>query len=710
MATPVCDRGYAAPMAQAPPLPRSGTTQEPTAGSSPALGPLAHPTRFLLGAVVLMGCSGGEGPDFGPKELPLAGSELVYTRLAADLLEGQPRWKTLHARPGDPPRVEVACPSRDQVSNSGDQLSLILPPPCAVEFNITSEDGPVSLQAAAGVDLALARRMSGGAPALAVTFQVHVNDKPVAQRIVEVRSSSANDEVMNKSSHNSWQPFDQGEIRLKPGDTVRLSTQLPPGVPKTLPPVPAAFGSLRLEREHRRSRTQASADRPNLVLLVMDTERADRTEPYGYHRPTTPHLKSLADRGLTYEHAYSTSSWTWPATASMLTGRPPTAHGVRVHQSGFLAHELQTLPEALQEVGFSTAAFVANPLVSADHNYSQGFEHFFGTPRMVKGDGLLPEVRAWLTEHCRERFFLYIHLADPHTPHTPSPEEMKQFTGLDEAPVPPTAMVTQTFRLKRGLPPGADGLPQYKRLLRPEEIPWYSDVYDASVHQGDRAVGQVLALLDELQLAGTTVLAYTSDHGEEVLDHKGLGHGHELWEELVRVPLILAGPGLPTGARIQTPVSTRHLAATLARFGGTQMPGTSPGPGDSDIFLGSAEEPDARPVFFETHEGWWRGTTASIYGVRSGDWVLHWGLDGGQASVSGAPEGGEVRLYNLRDDPQQKGNLAELEPQQVKRLKHLISTELNRLHEYAPRQKARAGWGTQALLEAIGYASGDDDD
>lgn len=630
------------------------------------------------------------------------GSEMVYGRLQRDLLVGAPSWEVVQSVPEHPPRVQVVTPSRDQVSDSGDQLALVLPAPAEVRFHVSEEDGAVQLRASAGVHLSLARALAPGAPPVVVDFEIEVNGEIVARRRVETSHSTANDEVLNRVRHNSWTPFDPEDVPLAAGDEVHLRTILvaaPPGIQE----VPAAFGSLRLERVTHQPRTTAGPDRPNLVLFVMDTERFDRTSAYGYSRPTTPNLEQLANRGLLFEQAYATSSWTWPSMASMLTGRAPAAHGVRVHQSGFLAHELQTLAEVLQEQGFTTGAFVANPLLSSTHNYDQGFERFEGNAKLVNGGQIVPQALEWLEANREHRFFLYLHLVDPHTPHTPRRAELEAFTGRTQRLAAPDAMVARTFALRQRL--GPDGFPLVEEVLQAGEGQWYSDVYDACVHQGDHWLGVVLERLQELGLTENTVVAYTSDHGEELLDHRNLGHGHELWQELVRVPLVLAGPGIPAGERVTTPVSNRHLGPSLARFGGARL-----GVASEVLFLGDAARIDERPIFFETHEGWWKGRTASIYGVRRGDWVLHWCLDGGQQGAPTGPAGGEVRLYHLGHDAEEREDLAPRNPDLVAELKTLISSALALQSPRAPGAKDRSGWGTRALLQAIGYASGGEDD
>jgi arylsulfatase A-like enzyme len=646
---------------------------------------------LVLFVLALAACSGSSDP-----------ADLTYRRVQVDLLEGQPRWTVETA--ARPPVVEVVCPSRDQVTDSGDRLALVLPPPAVVRFKITPEDGEVFLGASAGVHLTLARKLPRGAPPVVVDFEVQVNGRVVARRSVETRASRVEAELQNLAQHNSWSTLGPDEVPLSPGDEVVLRTLLPTKIPPGLGPIPAAFGSLRLERATTIPRAGASPEAPNLVLLVMDTERADRTGVHGYGRPTTPNLAALGERGLVFENAQAPSSWTWPSMASMLTGRPPAAHGVRVHQGGFLAHELETVAEVLQARGFTTGAFVANPLISATHNYDQGFEHFQGGKQLVGGERVVPPALAWLESNAGRRFFLYLHLVEPHTPHDPSPEDLRAFTGRETGLLPPNAMVPMTFELKDKHPPGPDGMPQMELVSSAEERQWFSDVYDACVYQGDRWLGEVTAGLERLGLTDNTVVVYTSDHGEELFDHRGLGHGHELWQELIHVPLVIAGPGIAPG-RVSVPVSNRQLGPTLARLGGASLPAVH-----DPLFLIDVESLAPRPLSFETHEGWWRGKTATLYGLREGDWVLHWALDGGQAGADWSDRDGETRLFNLAADPGETNDLATRHPERVASLKATLARELDAAARDAPVQKSRGGWGTKALIQAIGYASGDEDE
>jgi arylsulfatase A-like enzyme len=152
-----------------------------------------------------------------------------------------------------------------------------------------------------------------------------------------------------------------------------------------------------------------------------------------------------------------------------------------------------------------------------------------------------------------------------------------------------------------------------------------------------------MARLDELGLRETTVVALTSDHGEELFDHERLAHGHTLHAELVRVPLLLAGPGIPA-RRVSEPISNRHLAPTLARIGGAELPHATDG-----VMLFEDELP-SRSISFQTGKGVWGDERGQhLFGVRKGDWVLHHNADMKQRSWS---------LYEVKTDPYELNNLA----------------------------------------------------
>jgi hypothetical protein len=163
----------------------------------------------------------------------------------------------------------------------------------------------------------------------------------------------------------------------------------------------------------------AAGDAPTLVLVVVDTLRADRLGCYG-GGVATPRIDALAARGVRFATARAASSWTWPATSSILTGLYPGAHGVRDYQRCLLVEGLDTLPELCMRRGYTTGGFVANALIAADNNFDQGFETFVCAPN-VTARALNARVAAWLadTEGCAR--FLYVHYMDPHLPYLPPP-------------------------------------------------------------------------------------------------------------------------------------------------------------------------------------------------------------------------------------------------------------------------------------------------
>ncbi len=622
--------------------------------------------------------------------------------LELDLLEDGVGWEVREARAGDGPRRGALATSIDPYADGGDLPALVLPPPARVELVLPADRGALRLRAASGVDVSLARRLPPGGAAT-LHFELRVDGRLVHERSLRVEARRGRPGP-GDGSEWAWVGGDQG-LEAPAGARLSLATRAE-GLESLAPgEALAGFGGLTLERRAQKPRARARADAPNLVLVVMDTQRVDRTSAYGYARPTTPHLARLAARGVLYEQAFATSSWTWPATASILTGLPPAGHGVTSHRECWLGYPLQTLAEVLGERGYATGGFSANPLVTPARNFQQGFERFDATRRFTDGAEVMPAVLEWVRAHAGARFFLYLHLVDPHTPHNPLPAELARL-GLAPPPGFPADGYERLLGATRArllAPPASRG--PLDRAAPDAAAAWISDVYDACVASGDHWLGTLLDLLDELGLGETTVVAYTSDHGEELLDHGTYDHAHSLHPELVRVPLVLAGPGIPRGVRVATAVSNRHVAPTLARLGGTELPAAT------DAFdLGRPERVPARDVFYSTRKGLWGASEmTAIEGVRSRTDSLHWASEGrphvGEPLLGAR---GDARLYDLARDPGEHVDRAREDPERVEAL--LERLRAHRAH-WAPLVPSRRATGaaTLELLRAVGYAGEDQD-
>ncbi|MFO0980813.1 MAG: sulfatase [Planctomycetota bacterium] len=287
----------------------------------------------------------------------------------------------------------------------------------------------------------------------------------------------------------------------------------------------------------------------NVVVILIDTLRADHVSSYGYPRPTTPHIDRVARDGLRYERAISSASWTTPATASIFTARDPYAHGVIDETSHYLADDLVTLAEVFAAAGYTTGAFVANPLLSWTANFDQGFQLYDLLP-LANARGTLKHAIDWIASVKERRFFAYVHLIDPHSAYRAPGKHADRFLNDPWRPV---------YQGDQGLTPlQRDTLEKQRRL------------YDAEIAYADDQIGRFMGELEQLGLARDCVLLITSDHGEEFNEHGGLEHGHTLYEELIHVPLVLRGPGVTPGV-LPAPVQTMRIAPTLVRLAGLDV-------------------------------------------------------------------------------------------------------------------------------------------
>jgi len=316
--------------------------------------------------------------------------------------------------------------------------------------------------------------------------------------------------------------------------------------------------------------------RPDLVLVVIDTLRADHVGLYGSQRPTTPNLDALAAEGSWFQQAYAHSGWTLPSMASLLTGLLPHQHRAvrdpeQPRRFGRLAPETVTLAERLGEAGYACGAVVNNtyfaPIFGLDQGFGDGWNYRGASNAEHRSaDATVAAALAWLAAQSPP-VFLLVHFMEPHLLYDPAPAVRGTFTGHARPPVPvPWGTPASLAPLWRGEQPS------------PEQIEYIRQLYDEEVLAADRALGRLLEALRQRSRWPDTVVVVTADHGEEFFEHGGFEHGHTLYAELTRVPLVVAGPGLARGERSEL---VRHVDVAQGLLA---LAGASPDPAAPDLF------------------------------------------------------------------------------------------------------------------------------
>jgi arylsulfatase A-like enzyme len=338
----------------------------------------------------------------------------------------------------------------------------------------------------------------------------------------------------------------------------------------------------------------------NVLLIGIDTLRADHatlSSGGGTGRELTPHLAALASRGTRFEAAVSQAPWTMPAFASILTGRYPHEHGA-ISLAGSLRPEEVTLAEVLREAGWATRAVVSHEYVDRWHGFAQGFERF--DQRNVKGHEAITSsdvtdaAIAELSAAGSRPLFLFVHYFDPHY-------EYRDHDGIAFADGYRGWLRDQLH---------FDNLVKNRQLVGPAELDFVKALYAEEVAFTDREVGRLLGALRAQGLEEDTLVAVVADHGEEFLDHGNFGHTTTLYEELVHVPLVLAGPGVAVGERFREPVETRALFGTLLDLCGVDYAPRSrersllrsPDGGAAAMAFSTVWLPDAKPEWGKRFE------------------------------------------------------------------------------------------------------------
>jgi arylsulfatase A-like enzyme/uncharacterized membrane protein YbhN (UPF0104 family) len=447
------------------------------------------------------------------------------------------------------------------------------------------------------------------------------------------------------------------------------------------------------------------ADRPNLILVMVDTLRADHLSCYGgEHAVATPNLCRLATDGGTLFNGFSHASWTKPATASLLTSLVPTSHQA-MSKTAALPDEIETLAEALQGHGYATGGIVSNTNLTEAFGFSQGFDeyqylgpdylfgaeesssklvlyqilrrvYFTAVPGLRFGDfyqdsGVVNE-RAFefLDRHRDSRFFLFLHYMDPHDPYFRHP-----YDGY-------------------GIARASNQHPKPSLAAEMQEL------YKGEIAYLDENFGRLLAQLEALGLYDDTVIVLVADHGEEFHEHGGFWHGLTLYEEQIRVPLLVkwqkGEADAPAEVR-ETPARLIDVAPTLLARAGVRIPAAMQG-ADLAGDLAARSEADRLVFAEEDHEG------NVLRAIRSARWKWIEANEGNPRGLA------TLELFDVTADPGERENLAEREPGTVAELRrHADGQRLAAQQGQVGEAKAASiSDEERASLCALGYLTGED--
>jgi len=473
-----------------------------------------------------------------------------------------------------------------------------------------------------------------------------------------------------------------------------------------------------------------SSSRPNVILISIDTLRADHVSCYGYGRPTTPGIDHLAASGVLFTHAVSTASFTTPAHASMMTGLFPTSHGAQYQRDdpdafviSPIASSVPTLAEILADQGYDTAAFVASPMVGRQFGFGRGFRVFDdhydrlssvrgqmvarSTPfRLLRRTGIYgardldaerkaDEVNAAAMRWIERRrgstapFFLFVHYYDPHAPYAAPERLLETHAGAGRVPYDLDLLLRGQYTLSAG---ARDAI---------------LEDYDEEIAYADRAMSRLLDALGP-EVVDRSLIIVTSDHGESFGEHGHWGHNILLYEDLIDVPFVVRPPGGTAEARVIDDVIAQptDIQPTVLAWLGIRVPAGTQGrdlagiidPGAHGPSQRSDEGPPVRQLAFAElarNVGWARrwgpALDRDLLAARAGRWKYI-------RSSRGTEE-----LYDLEADPAETHDLAAADPVALDSMRRLMDSWRLTQTRHLDNENQELDEGLLENLRSLGY-------
>ncbi len=553
----------------------------------------------------------------------------------------------------DPPGVYLPA---------GGSLVFFLRIPEGSSLRVTGgAEAPVDLRAPAGSRLAVEVRTASG------------------RQLVETLEARASGDVLlleTKLDAVSGEPAEVVFRAETDGLWVRPELQAP--VARERPRRPR-------EKEER-DRLAARTSELNMLFVVLDGATPLRMSLHGYEKPTTPAIDALGEGGVVFTTAVTQAVYTIASMGSLLTGQYPERHQ-SVSFADRLPESAVTVPGLLTTSGVRTTAFAGNAVVSSKFGLDRGYESFQAAWELDsyagRGDSVLQLFDAWLSKRTDQRFFAYVHFKEPHFPYNPPPPYDRRFGAPTLFPegIHVWADVNRyNIAAAEGETPDDDVIRRIRAL------------YDGNMAYADHLVGELLSRLDALGLRETTMVVLTADHGEAMFEHRFFGHNTQLYEESIRVPLIVSIPGL-TPRRVETLVELLDLAPTILELMGLggheaiqQMQGRSLLP----ALLGEEGTGGDRVAFSRTL---W---DKPRYSARTEDVKLIWDS-----------RTGDQEFYRLDEDPAELESVIEEEPIVAGVARHDLFRWLREQEHLraAPPDCAILSEDESRAMEALGYTA-----
>jgi arylsulfatase A-like enzyme len=441
----------------------------------------------------------------------------------------------------------------------------------------------------------------------------------------------------------------------------------------------------------RQAGEEANQPPPNVVLIVLDTLRADHLSCYGYERKTSPNIDRFAETATLYGDCVSTAPWTLPAHASLFTGKYPFEHGAytsvsrraRMADAYPLPSEQLTLAEFLHAEGYKTGAFVANAVYcSRWTGLDQGFDRYF--VKYMYAEAMMPRVFTWLERRGGRPFFLFLNLMDTHWPLNVSPRP-----GFIDPPADPDVRGVSR-RFAEAVLPATGPVPQE---LRQKLV----DQYDTAVANVDGQIGRLLAKLRALELYEQAVIVITSDHGNYFGEHFLTGHSKDVYQPALAVPLIVKAPGQSRGqvanVRISLAMVPNLICAQLPRALAGRARGLFPEAVGAERMIAENYYSRSKDLFGKPWSDRFKRIRQAVF-------------EGQHKYVHSSD--GQHELYDLETDPDESTNLLADSPE--------LGTHLARVLEefLAQRPKARHGAASESplsdeelrMMAELGYVDG----